>query len=76
MPRLCFPLILLLATLGWAGPAAAYLDPGTGSMLVQGLIAAFAVVSGGIAAYWTRIKLFFSGRKGKVAEGEQSPPEA
>jgi uncharacterized membrane protein len=46
-------------------PAYAYLDPGTGSILLQGLIAAVAGVlaTGGI--YWNKIKNFFSGNKEK-----------
>jgi hypothetical protein len=46
-----------------SSPAYAYLDPGTGSMLVQGLLAALAVASAGIVAFWTRIRQLFSGRK-------------
>jgi hypothetical protein len=46
-------------------PAYAYLDPGTGSILLQGLIAAVAGVlaTGGI--YWNKIKNFFSSNKEK-----------
>lgn len=46
-------------------PAYAYLDPGTGSILLQGLIAAVAgaMAAGGI--YWNKIKNFFSGNKVK-----------
>lgn len=43
-----------------AKPAHAYLDPGTGSMLIQGLLAGVAAASVGIASYWSRIKGFFS----------------
>jgi len=41
-------------------PAYAYLDPGTGSILLQGLIAAIAgaMITGRL--YWSRIKNFFS----------------
>jgi hypothetical protein len=42
------------------GPAHAYLDPGTGSILLQGLIAAIA---GGLVAarlYWSKVKHFLS----------------
>jgi hypothetical protein len=40
-------------------PAYAYLDPGTGSIRLQGLIAAVAgvIATGGI--YWNKIKNFF-----------------
>lgn len=47
---------LLMAT----GPAYAYLDPGTGSILLQGLVAA---VAGGLVAirlYWSKVKQFLS----------------
>ncbi len=45
-------------------PAYAYLDPGTGSVLVQGLLAALAVGSAAVAAFWSRIKRFLVGRRG------------
>jgi hypothetical protein len=44
-------------------PAYAYLDPGTGSVLVQGLLAALAVASAAIAAFWSRIKRFLAWRQ-------------
>ena len=52
------------------GPAYAYLDPGTGSILLQGLIAG---VAGGIVAarlYWSKVKHFVSlaKRKGHGAD--------
>jgi hypothetical protein len=48
------------------GPAYAYLDPGTGSILLQGLIAG---VAGGLVAarlYWSKVKHFlaFARKKG------------
>jgi hypothetical protein len=52
-------LLLLLSS----APAYAYLDPGTGSMLVQGLVAGLAVASAAVAAFWTRIRQLFSGRR-------------
>lgn len=39
--------------------AAAYLDPGTGSMILQGLIAGIAVAGFAIKSYWYRIRSFF-----------------
>ena len=45
-------------------PASAYLDPGTGSMIVQALIAAFAAVSVSIGIFWRRLIAFF-GRRNK-----------
>lgn len=43
-------------------PVHAYLDPGTGSALLQGIIGALAVASGVIAYQWRRIRTLFSGR--------------
>ncbi len=40
--------------------AHAYLDPGTGSILIQSLIAVVAATSIVIKTYWYRIKTFFS----------------
>ncbi|ASP87199.1 hypothetical protein [Sinorhizobium meliloti] len=37
-------------------PAHAYLDPGTGSMLVQGLIGALAIGGAAVSAYWNKIR--------------------
>jgi len=57
----CF--VLLLS----AGPAHAYLDPGTGSMLLQ-------VILGGVAAVGVAIKLFW--HKIRVAIGMSKKPDA
>jgi hypothetical protein len=43
-----------------ASPAYAYLDPGTGSILVQALLAGLAVASAAVAAFWTRIRQLFA----------------
>jgi len=40
-------------------PAYAYLDPGTGSILIQSLIAALAAGAYALKTYWYRIKGFF-----------------
>ena len=59
--------LVLLSAIGITSPAYAYLDPGTGSMLVQLLLGgvAGALVVGKL--YWTRIKAFF---------GRQPMPDA
>lgn len=62
--RLLF--VLCLAT---PATAYAYLDPGTGSILLQGLIAA---VAAGLAIgkmYWAKIKTFFKGGSAKPPAG-------
>lgn len=47
----------------WTFPAYAYLDPGTGSLVVQSII---GMIAGGLAVvglYWGKIKTFFSEKK-------------
>ena len=55
--------ILLPAALFTAAlltPAFAYLDPGTGSIILQAIIGAFAVAGATISVYWQRVRSFFS----------------
>lgn len=44
-------------------PAYAYIDPGTGSLVIQSVIGAIAAIGLTIKLYWHKIKLKFSGRK-------------
>jgi len=60
VPRLITLTILVLLA---SRPAHAYLDPGTGSILVQGLLAALAAASAAIAAFWSQIRRFLSERQ-------------
>ena len=46
----------MLALIGTVTPAFAYLDPGTGSMLLQGLIGGIAAVSAVFSVYRQKIK--------------------
>jgi hypothetical protein len=59
---LWFPLFLVIGQQLVPGVALAYIDPGTGSFVIQGIIA--AVVGGGFAIkmFWHRIKAFFTGK--------------
>ncbi len=41
-------------------PAHAYLDPGTGSIILQGLLAGIAAAMAAAGLYWARVKNFFS----------------
>lgn len=43
--------------------ALAYLDPGTGSMLLQGVLAAIAIIGATLKLYWHRLKALLSGKK-------------
>jgi len=50
-----------------------YIDPGTGSLILQGLIASFAAAAVALRAYWYRLKAFFRGDK--PAEPDAAPKQ-
>lgn len=59
---------LLIAVFAYApATALAYIDPGTGSVLIQGIIAAVAAVGVTLKLYWHRIIGFFR-RKNRDTE--------
>ena len=43
--------------------AYAYIDPGTGSMLLTALVGALAATGTAISVYWSKVKSFFSKKK-------------
>ena len=45
----------------------AYIDPGSGSILIQVVLASFL---GGIAVFWQKIKSFFTGKKPEAPKPE------
>ena len=51
--------------------AFAYLDPATGSVIIQAIIAAIAAVGFTIKIYWYKISSLFSRNKGKNIEKEK-----
>jgi len=55
-------LIVAVVLILLPAPALAYIDPGTGSFVIQGIIA--AVVGAGLAVkvFWHRIKSVFTGK--------------
>ena len=65
------------ATLMATQEAQAYLDPGTGSMLLQGLIAGLAATSVVIGRYWYKVKSYFSSVRtsNRSAPGESPDPK-
>jgi hypothetical protein len=56
--------VLIIA--GWTSPAHAYLDPGTGSMIVQAIIGGIAGVTVIIGIYWRKVRSFFSSKRDVV----------
>ena len=55
--------LLLLACLSAASPAWAYLDPGTGSMLVSAVIGVVAAIGLAVKMFWYRLVGLFRGRR-------------
>lgn len=62
------PALMVAALLLHSAPSHAYLDPGTGSIILQGLLAGIAVALGVARAYWQRIKAFFARADSEIAE--------
>jgi hypothetical protein len=51
--------VLATPAMLWVEPAHAYLDPTTGSIILQGLIAGVAGITVVLRLYWGRVKTFF-----------------
>jgi hypothetical protein len=69
--KLMVMIMAVIVNLLFIKSAYAYLDPGTGSILLQGLIAAVAGVTITGKLYWSRLKEMFSRKAKKHGE----PPE-
>jgi len=74
--RIDFPstrvLGLSLLCIVTSSPASGYIDPGTGSLIIQGVIGAIAAVGVTLKLYWHRLKLIFS-RRDEKAENNETP---
>jgi len=62
VPGLAVKLALAVQLAAFSSAAHAYLDPGTGSILVQSLLAGIAGAVAVIGLYWQRVKAFFANR--------------
>ena len=51
-----FLLFVMLSSTAF--PAYAYLDPGTGSLIIQGIIGAFALAAATVTGWWDKVKTF------------------
>ena len=51
----------------------AYLDPGTGSLIIQAVVAVLAGAAVAITSYWQKIKKFF-GRNSRNSEPSDTAP--
>lgn len=75
--RAFYVLVLVLAFSFMVIPVAnAYIDPGSGSFIIQMLVGAALGASLAIKVFWRRLVSFFTGRKRDDADEEQqSPPQ-
>ena len=53
-----------------SSPSYAYLDPGTGSIILQSILAGIAVAIGFLRLYWQRFKAFLSSLTGSASKAE------
>ncbi len=67
--RAALALPVLVFGLLFASDAFAYLDPGTGSILLQGFIAAVAAVVTWLSLSWRHAKAWIRARTGRAPEG-------
>lgn len=80
--RHCTIAVALATGLLASSPTYAYIDPGTGSILLQGLLASLAVGLGVARTYWHRIKAFFNASKpappvdSRNADGEETEAQS
>lgn len=64
-------LFALMMTAGVSESAFAYIDPGTGSLLLQGLLAAIVGALAGIKFYWEKISNAFARLFGRRQSSDQ-----
>ena len=64
-------LLSLLYLMFISSKAYAYIDPGTGSLLLQGLIAGIAAAAYTLKLYWYKFKSFFTRKEDDEKELEE-----
>ena len=65
VPILFISALCLFSPLVFVNQAHAYLDPATGSMVIQAVIAVVAAAAVSIGIFWGRLKLFLSNLFGR-----------
>ena len=63
--------LILQLTFFLITPAHAYLDPGTGSIILQAILGLIAAAFTTMSFYWGKIKLYFNKLFKKRPEGDQ-----
>ena len=66
--KMLLPSLLIAILSCTAMPAYAYLDPGTGSLIIQSIIGAIAAIGVTMKLYWHKIKLMFGGGRKKDSD--------
>jgi hypothetical protein len=66
------PFLSMVAIALWATPAHAYIDPGSGSMFLQLLVAAIAGGLWTLKAYWRQLKVFFTRIRPSEGDGGET----
>jgi hypothetical protein len=72
--RLLYGSCTVLAALACSRPCHAYLDPGTGSIILQSLLASIAVALGVLRVYWQRCKAFVLSLKRPASNADNNRP--
>ena len=72
MKRVCTITLLAAPWIAWAPPAQAYLDPGTGSMILQAVLAGVAGIAVAWRLYWAKL----TGSNGPTEPEEARPEES
>lgn len=67
-------LALAMLCFAWPGTAQAYLDPLTGSVLIQALVGTVLGAMFAAKVYWRKIKAYFTGRP--LEDADSSPEGA
>tara|TARA_Y100000996_G_C22182087_1_gene503263 strand:+ start:210 stop:431 length:222 start_codon:yes stop_codon:yes gene_type:complete len=57
LTRICY--LNILSLILYSSNAYAYLDPGTGSFILQAIMGFLAAISAGFLYYWSKVKSFF-----------------
>ena len=65
--KIVFIIVLLRPDISYA-----YFDPGTGSLLLQGLVAALAAAGAATTVYWNKLKSLFQKKKNDKDHNDSS----
>ena len=69
-----YKLVIFIPLAVFTSPAAAYIDPGTGSLIIQSIIGAIAAIAVTMKLYWHKFKVFFKKKETVITEEETDTP--